>query len=543
MHTASAAPRAASGSSRALTIVLLVVAAAGLLVRIAAIAEPLGIDQSLWASAVRGMARGQLLYRDVWEQRPPGIYFIYLAGFSLFGWTSAAVAWLDILAAAATTTLVWAIVRRLAGPVAGAAAAASYALFTVPAWLFSHGGFLERTISETFIIVFVSAAAWFAVRYADRTAAFDAFGVGLACGAAVVMKPNAGLYFPAFVAWMVCYGRAGGTMRVTAPLAALAGAALLPLLTLAWLWRLDLLREASIAVIDFNRFYVGQGFALSTYAVDFSKAVFLRIKTDPVWLAGSLAAAAAVWELLRTRRLPPLAGLAVIWGAAAALVIVVNGARLFNSYFTQAYAPLVVLATWMLIEWAPRLRWRRAVAAVTIVLMLVILVRRDYLGRVAEATSADLASLSGRIDRATYLERFGGYDNKRGYSARAIAELADYVRTHTTPDEQIFLFGISGAGIYFEADRLTAHRFLRVNFFVPTEFPDPRFTLQAVIADLEKSRPRYLIFERLNAVSPRGAEMARAVDALEQNPVLADLLAGYRLEQRIEDFTLYRRVD
>ena len=71
--------------------------------RVASIAEPLGIDQSLWASAVRGMSRGQLLYRDVWEQRPPGIYWVYLAGFHLFGWTASTVAWLDILAAAATT--------------------------------------------------------------------------------------------------------------------------------------------------------------------------------------------------------------------------------------------------------------------------------------------------------------------------------------------------------------------------------------------------------------------------------------------------------
>lgn len=557
MHTASAAAPAAHGSSRVLITVLLLAAGAGLLVRIAAIAEPLGIDQSLWASAVRGMARGQLLYQDVWEQRPPGIYFIYLAGFSLFGWTSAAVAWLDILAAAATTTLLWGMVRRMAGPTAGAAVAALYALFTVPAWLFSNGGFLERTISETFIIVFVAAAAWFAVRHVDRPTSVDAFGVGLACGAAVVMKPNAGLYFPALIGWMLLYGRGPARARLIGLLPAVLGTIIAPGLTLAWLWRLDLLREASIAVIDFNRFYVGQGFALSTYAVDFSKAVFLRMKTDPIWLAGSIAAAVAVWELLRTRRLPPMAGLAVIWGAAAGLVIVVNGARLFNSYFTQAYPPLAVLATWMLCQWAPHApstrlgagpstrlgAGRRIVAVGTALLALVVLVRRDYVGRVFETTSADVAALSGRIDRTSYLERFGGYDNNRGYSARAIDELADYIRTHTTADERIFLFGISGAGIYFEADRLTAHRFLRVNFFVPTEFPDPRFTLEAVIADLETRRPRYLIFEKLNAVSPRGAEMARAVDALEENPILADLLSGYRLEQRIEDFTLYRRVD
>lgn len=529
--------------SRALTIPLLVVAAAAIIVRVAAIAEPLGIDQSLWASAVRGMARGQLLYQDVWEQRPPGIYFIYLAGFSLFGWTAAAVVWLDVLAAAATTTLIWALVRRLGGPLAGALAAAMYAVFTIPAGLFSHGGFLERSISETFIILFVTAAAWAAVRFAQDPRGRFAFVMGLACGGAVVMKPNAGLYFPALLVWMVLYAPRPSLTRLTSIAAALAGGALLPVATVVWLWSLGLVHEASIAVIDFNRFYVGQGFELATYAVDFSKAIFLRIKTDAIWLAGSIAAAVAVVELLRTRRLPPLAGLAVVWGAASALVIIVNGARLFNSYFTQAYPPLTVLAAWMLIRWGQPTRIRQAVALATALVMIVVAARRDYFGRVVEATRVDAAALTGRIDRTTYLERFGGYDNKRGYSARAIAELADYVRAHTTPDERVFLFGISGAGIYFEADRLTAHRFLRVNFFVPSEFPDPRFTLDSVMADLTERRPRYLIFEKLNAVSPRGAEMAQAVDALERHPAVRQLLEHYQFETRIEDFTLYRRLD
>jgi len=66
-----------------LIITCVFVAAGALLLRSVSIAEPLGIDQSLWASAVRGLSRGQLLYHDVWEQRPPGIYWTYLAGFSV----------------------------------------------------------------------------------------------------------------------------------------------------------------------------------------------------------------------------------------------------------------------------------------------------------------------------------------------------------------------------------------------------------------------------------------------------------------------------
>src|SRR6476646_7370981 len=129
----------AARSRSLLPAAVVAVAAAALLLRCVSIAEPLGIDQSLWASAVRGLARGQRLYRDVWEQRPPGIYWIYLTGFRIFGWTPAAIAWLDILASSATTALLYAIGRKLATPIAGACAAALYAVLTMPAWLYGHG--------------------------------------------------------------------------------------------------------------------------------------------------------------------------------------------------------------------------------------------------------------------------------------------------------------------------------------------------------------------------------------------------------------------
>jgi Dolichyl-phosphate-mannose-protein mannosyltransferase len=507
--------------------------------RIPSIAEPLGIDQSLWASAVRGMARDQLLYRDVWEQRPPGIYFTYLAGFRVFGWTPAAVAWMDILASAATTLLLFAIVRRLSNALTGAVAAALYASLTMPGWLYRHDGFLERSVCETFIVVCVALAAWCAVKWREAKASdLWAFGVGFFAGAAVVYKPNAGLYLPAMLLWMWFYRPASITARAGVRLfgVAVLGAAAAPALTLLWLWRLDLLGDARVAVLDFNRFYVSQGLTLKGYASDFSKAIWLRMKTDPLWAAGGIGSLAVAWELVRRRALDALAGLAVFWGAAAALVIVVNGARLFNTYFIQAFAPLAVLAAWLLVERARGSIGQRLVSAVTAALMLTLLVQRHYVTRVNEFVDADLAALRGTIDRPAYLDRFGGYGNDRGYSARANEELATYVRQHTAPDDRIFLFGINGAGVYFLSDRLTAHRFLRVNFFVPSEFPDADFTLAAVVSDLASRRPRYLIFEALHSSS----EMGRMVDSLQSRDEIKQLLEPYRLDATIEDFSLYR---
>jgi 4-amino-4-deoxy-L-arabinose transferase-like glycosyltransferase len=529
----------------ALTIALLVSAAAALALRVAAIAEPLGIDQSLWASAARGMARGQLLYRDVWEQRPPGIYWVYLAGFQVLGWTPATVAWLDLLAAAVTTLLLYGIARTLSRGITAALAAALYASMTMPAWLYGHGGFLERAVSETFIVVCVSASALSAARWQQRPSGLRASGIGLFAGATLVFKPNAGLYFPALLAWMLVYSwhRLGDPRRTafSTVVIASAAAAIVPVIALSWLWRLDLLGHATTAVIDFNRYYVGEGFDPGAYALAFSKAVWFRIKTEPLWLAGAVGVVIGVWTTVRERRLPPLAGLAMFWGAAGACVIVVNGARLFNSYFIQVLPPLSLLGAWVLSDALQTSSARRVIRWTCVGLMLFLLVQRNYVGRVVEAAKTDLDVLVGRTDRIPYLEHFGGYDNRRGYSARANAELADYLRAHTEPDERIFLFGINGAGVYFLADRLPAHRFLRVNFFVDTDFPDPSFRLDAVLRELDAAPPRYIVFERLHVSSD--PDMARTVDGLPEDPAVARLLSGYLLETRIEDFAVYRRLE
>lgn len=536
-----------SGTGRfrlALPIALLATAGAALLLRLVSIAEPLGIDQSLWASAARGMSRHQLLYRDVWEQRPPGIYVTYLAAFEIFGWTPSAVAWLDILAAVATTLLLYAIVRTLSSPTTGALAGALYAALTMPAWLYRHAGFLERSVCETFIVVCVGLAAWSAVQWRERGSEVFAIAVGFFVGVAVVYKPNAGLYLPALLLWMVLYRGGESSPAARAPVvrplvAAVLASMIAPAVTVFWLWRLDLIQDARIAVVDFNRMYVGQGFTVGGFALAFSKAVWLRMKTDPLWLAGGVGALVVLWDLARRRRLAPLPGLAVLWGGAAALVIIVNGIRLYNSYFIQAFAPLAVLTAWLLTEGARGPLVRRAVSVITAALMLLVLVQRHYPAKVFEWARADFDVLQGRSERPAYLERFGGYGNARGYSARANDELAAYVRAHTAFDDRIFLFGINGAGVYFASDRLTAQRFLRVNFFVPTGFPDPSFRLDAVIDELSSRRPRYVIFERLHSTS----EMGRAADSLPLHPRVMQLLERYRLDAQIEDFSLYRLMD
>jgi 4-amino-4-deoxy-L-arabinose transferase-like glycosyltransferase len=536
-------PRTARHADRTRALVattLLILAGAALLARIVAIVEPLGIDQSLWASAVHGMARGLGLYVDVWEQRPPGIYLTYLTGFSLFGWTEATVAWLDIIAAAVTTVVLWQIGRRLADDLTGALAAALFALLTMPAGLYGYGGFLERSVCETFIVVCAGAAAWGATRLREGPIAGWALLVGVFGGLAALYKPNAALYLPAVALWWVlAIPAAQRTVVTVAGVGAwmIAGAMMPIVLTGIWLWQIGALPEARVAVIDFNRYYVTEGLGTLEHARIFADRVFLRFKTEPVWMGGVVASLVACWILLRTRRLPRLPALAMCWGAAATLVILVNGIRLFNSYFLQAHAPLCLMAAWWLASRTATTPLHVVGRTTLGVALLGLLVTGPYVPRAAERTAADWRRLSGQVEQRTHLDAFGGYANNGGYSARANQELADYIRARTTDDDTIFLFGVNGAGVYFLADRVTAHRFLRVNFFYPPGFPDPRFTVESVTRDLAARRPRYVMFEDLHATSAIG----RAVSGIRTHPSVVALLEGYDFEIQIEDFAVYRR--
>ena len=90
-----------------------------------------------------------------------------------------------------------------------------------------------------------------------------------------------------------------------------------------------------------------------------------------------------------------------------------------------------------------------------------------------------------------------GIGGGRGYSARANDELVQWLRAHSRPDDRVFIFGMQG-GVYFEAQRLPAHRFLWVGPAVEGLLEREDFNLERLAADLAASRPQFIIREANN---------------------------------------------
>jgi len=105
--------QAAAGSVRAATYwSLIVIVLLGL--RLPALVEPAGNDQSLYMYVADQVRHGGVPYVDAWDQKPPAIFFLYAAVRSVWPHQSA-VAIADLIGAGLIAALLFVIGRRTIG--------------------------------------------------------------------------------------------------------------------------------------------------------------------------------------------------------------------------------------------------------------------------------------------------------------------------------------------------------------------------------------------------------------------------------------------
>src|SRR5437660_5916041 len=109
------------------TRLLLALTAALLIVRLPSLVQPMGPDQGLYAYVGERILHGELAYRDAWDQKPPGIHYVYAALRSLSK-RDVIVPASDLAVAAVVAALLWMVGTRLGGPIAGGVAAVLFLL-------------------------------------------------------------------------------------------------------------------------------------------------------------------------------------------------------------------------------------------------------------------------------------------------------------------------------------------------------------------------------------------------------------------------------
>lgn len=514
---------------------LLLVPLAGLALRLPALAQPIGVDQGIFATAGLALTRGLSLYRDVWDQKPPGIHLTYAAALSIFRDAAAAIVWIDLAATGLTATMLYLSARALAGWRAGVVAASIYCWGTLPAGVYSYGGFLERAVPESFITALAATAAFLVISLKNAPSRTKAFAFGASVGAAMIFKPTAIVYVLLLAFSLAGWRRSPSNvigwaaLGIATPIGGAVG----------WLAWHGVLGDAWTAIVIYNRAYVRAGLAWRSFVSAFGHELWRWTKTDPFWALAAAGWFAGAADYVRTRRLNPLWTIGTLACAAATIAAAANGVRVYGTYFMPEAVGLTFLAT------APfasltRASRRPAVAPVlAIAVALFVLVRNPQIARAVNRTRADVAQLTGHgVPTLNYLEDFGGYANGRGYSARANQELAAFVSDRTREDDRIYIFGMAPA-VYAMSKRLPAQRFVWVGPAVSNLLNDPAFSLRSLAEDLRRARPAFIVLERHNRDSLLGWTTETEFVRAEMQSVLHD----YQPDVTIEDFVLYRRKD
>ena len=484
------------------TRLLLPLLAALLIVRLPSLTQPMGPDQGLYAYVGQRILQGELAYRDAWDQKPPGIHYVY-ALLRAVSSRDVVVPAADLVVAALVAALLWSVGAKLGGPMAGFASAAIFLLLSDPSFA-RMGGVRVRAQCETFIGLAVTAALalTLTVRARGATGANGArgakgagtngavllFAAGLLIGAAFALKYNAGIYGGVV---LIALALIGGVTLIDVAWIVL-GAAVIPLALTAVFWRGGALDDLYQATIAYNLLYSGE-----TYASKWDMLAYLirfpleRARLDALWFAGGLGCLVLLFSGIRKR----VAWLPVAWVAAACLSIAINGSRNLPQYFLQA-APALALAAGlggaMVVPKLPVVvRW-------IIVLAVTVGAWRagdDPFPKLAANVWHDTQFALGRIDRRTHLARYGGTRDVDKYSALDNMDLGVFLSSRTRPDEYVYVFGFS-PGAYVYAERRSASRFFWSRPVI-LDFNSERtgYGVAGLAADLERTRPAYVILQ------------------------------------------------
>lgn len=462
---------------------LLALACVLLAVRLPSLVQPMGADQGLYAYVGERILAGDLPYRDAWDQKPPAIHLTYSVMRAVMPW-SAAVAVADLSIAAAIAALLWRLGGLVAGGPVGPWAAVVFLAFSNPAFT-RLGGVSLRAQCETFIAACVTAAFLYLARSRERQTRRNLFIAGALFGVAFTFKYNAAAYALAAVFALAIW------KRITpAAVAALAAGFLVPIAAFAvWFAAGGALSELYDATILYNVRYSGETYQGALHALTYLLTFpITHARVDALWLVGGAGCAL----LLVLARKHPDRLVAVAWVAAACLSIAINGSRGLPQYFVQAAPALALAAAWAGSH--VRTPWRVMNGALVVVLLIAIWRVNDF-SKLVENTSHDAAYAMGRMTRTDHLARYGDRAARK-YSALAMDELGAFMRSHSGPEDSVYVFGFS-SGAYLAADRRSASRFFWSRPVI-VGFNDgkPGYGVSGLLEDLQSGDPAIVALQQ-----------------------------------------------
>lgn len=453
----------------------LLIVLAAVLPRIPTLAEPLAMDQALFAVIGEGLLRGERLYVDLWDHKPPGIYLLYAGISAITGGAAWGINLAGLLASVATALLLSRVVAARSGAAAGTLAGILYGLLANPILL---GGFYATAQAEVFMETLLAAS----IVLAQRSARGPGLAAGMALGCAVLLKPTALLFAPVLFLARAAPSAGAREGRSAADCGRFAlGVAAPAIVAFAGLLAMRALGAAYDALVVWNSAALGLA-ARSTDggSIPSSLPGLASLLLDGILLLGPFLLFAVAGAALSPARAFPL-----VWCGLAVVAVLVQG-KFYRYQYQGLLAPLIGLAALGIvaaIDGARRRLPRAAVPAVAVLALLSIVPFAATARAYWTGHRYRLPLPTGEA-RKEFLRTYAW--SGTGMRFEDADRVAALVRAHSEPGERIYILGFDPQ-IYLLADRAPAGRYLAHDHL---RAPGAEARLAE---DLARRRPRWVV--------------------------------------------------
>jgi hypothetical protein len=509
------------------------------------ITYPLGRDQATYCFIAQRLLEGKRLYLELWDNKPPGIFYLYAVIVKIFGHVMWSVGMMEILWLLAISFFIFKFAEKHLGT-----AAAVIAVLIHTSWRI-RDGYWDAGQPENYLMLLVFVSYFLVLTSHRRGGPLSRALSGLLFGAAFWLKYTAILLAPLVViipfVEFVPQGMGSIRLRLTvgwrewlaklAPWA--AGFALAVVGVPAYFWLIGAwpaMREVQFHVLprynamvwartpDYWKFAVLQVLqyhwgVLTDVALLVAVLMARRAKDLHLLMPALLALTMGTLALLMQTRVPSYAFettypfLAMFWGY---LVV-----KVFQGF--RALARASAARGWKLV---PGLVW-------------LVFANLLYLPLPTEAVLLKL-----RISDFRHWQEDPGRFYANYPWARVISHFDDqfqvihYLQQNSSAGDGLFVWG-SEPLIYFLTRRNPPTRFVSnlgvLSLWVPEEWREE------LMSDLEKSQPRYIVVARDDKVPMISFNYLDSEGYLGRFPVLARFIAEhYRAALDVRAFTVYR---
>jgi hypothetical protein len=506
---------------------------------------PLHTDQATYCVIGQGLLHGQLLYRDLWDNKPPGIFYIYALIVKIFGPVMWCVGVVDILWLLVISVCIFYFTRRVLGTPTAVLAMVFNAV------RHCQMGYINAAQPEAFLMLCVFAA-WFLLWPGGHWRAPRCLAAGLALGGAFWLKYNAVAFFP-FLAILPFLdlrelGGPSSRVRLVVPgrdwlgrmLIVGAGFVLvvgggLAYFRLAGAW--SALKEVQFEVLPR---YGAMAFGITTN----NFVVWALRQTQNqlgIWSEG--VAALTLLIAWRRRELSALAPAALL--ALAGYLSVAMQIRFHHWYYYETCYPFFsIFWAYVAVKTYEGFQFLRRVLA-----QRGLILARSLLWVVLVGLAASLLPEEGvRVVQQYGFLRDWWRNPELSYMVywwqlpleRLSGQLhvIDFLKEHSAPDDEVYVWATAPL-ISFLSQRRSPSRFVSNLALISLWGPD-RWR-QELASTLEKKRPRYIVVARDDAMPGITFTGLDSEQYLRVYPALAEVLhSHYRPDVDFGDFQIYR---